>query len=65
MKGFGFTTVISADNEDDLREGISKLKTSGKVALIVNTNEYSREDLGRPTTTPKENKEAFQEQLRS
>lgn len=65
LKGFGFTTVLSVDCKEDLMKAIPMLRKSGKMALIIQINESSREDLGRPTTTPKENKEAFQNQLRS
>lgn len=65
LKGFGFSKVISVIGKEELAAGILALKNNGKTALIVYTNEFSRADLGRPTTTPKENKEAFQQQLRS
>lgn len=65
LKGFGFSNVISVFGKTELAAGISDLKNYGKTALIVYTNEFSREDLGRPKTTPKENKEAFQQKLRS
>lgn len=65
LKGFGFSKVIRVSRKEDLEAGILELKNCGKTALVVYTNENARADLGRPTTTPKENKEAFQQQLRS
>lgn len=65
LEGFGFAKVMSITNQKELEEGIKRLRESGKTAMVIYTNEHARGDLGRPTTTPKENKEAFQEQLRS
>lgn len=65
LKGFGFKNVITINNIKDLINGIKETQVKGKVALIVNTNDKSRNNLGRPTTTPKGNKEIFQNKLRS
>lgn len=65
LKGFGFEKVIIINNVKDLVNGIKETQSKGKIALIVNTNDKSRNDLGRPTITPKENKEMFQNKLRS
>ena len=40
------------------------MKKDGKSALILYTKQGSRDDLGRPTTTPIQNKEAFMETIR-
>lgn len=64
FKGFGFDEVIEVNNIDELTIGINKMRKNAKVALIVNTNDKSRKDLSRPTSTPKENKEMFQNKLR-
>lgn len=65
LKSFGFEQVITIQTGKELLTGIRQLKQHGKTALIVNTNEKSREDLGRPTTSAKENKEMFQKKIRS
>lgn len=65
FKSFGFDEVIEVNNIDELSLGIKKMRENSKLALIVNTNDKSRKDLGRPTTTPQENKEMFQNKLRS
>ncbi len=64
LLGFGFKTVIIINTINELVEGINEIKHKGKVALVINTNDKSRKNLGRPTTTPKENKLAFQKKLR-
>lgn len=65
LKGFGFSRVLEAGDEAELRKGIHCLQESAKAALIVYTNDKSWTNLGRPTTTPKENKELFETKLRS
>lgn len=64
LKGFGFQEVLVVSNREDLCIGLNRMKDRGKIALVVNTNDKSREDLGRPTITPKENKRMFQRKLR-
>ncbi len=65
LRSFGFKEVITINNKKDLINRIKDIKVRGKMALIVNTNDKSRSDLGRPTMMPKENKEIFQDKLRS
>lgn len=64
LKGFGFRSVITAKNAEEVAAGLQELKEHGKTALLIYTNEKSRSDLGRPTTTPKENKLEFERKLR-
>ncbi|WP_461811637.1 phosphonopyruvate decarboxylase [Faecalimonas sp.] len=64
FRGFGFDEVLEANSIDEIMLGIKIMRKNAKVALIINTNEASRKELGRPTLTPKENKEIFQEKLR-
>lgn len=48
----------------DLKESLTKLKSlEGPVMLVIKVKKGSREDLGRPTTTPIENKESFMDFL--
>ena len=64
LEGFGFEKVIIVNNLEELNKSIKILKNKGKIALIINTNDKSRKELGRPTTVPKENKKMFQKKLR-
>lgn len=63
-KAVGYKLVISVDNKDNLEKELSTLNTQlaivdGPVFLEVKVKKGNRKDLGRPTTTPKENKEAL------
>ena len=64
-RALGYQTVISVDNETDL---ICQLKylTSHQAPLLleVKVKKGARKDLGRPTTTPVENKDALMEFLK-
>lgn len=64
LLGFGFKKVLVINNKKELEKGIKKLKENGKIALIINTNDKSRNDLGRPTIKAKINKENFLAKLR-
>lgn len=64
LQGFGFNKVLSVNNEDELVKGLATLKKTGKMALLINTNDYSRNDLGRPAKMPIENKKSFENKLR-
>ena len=64
LLGFGFKKVCIVNNENELILAIKEQKKKSKVAIIVNTNDESRKDLGRPTTTPIYNKEQFQKKIR-
>lgn len=57
LKSVGFETVIEAETADEIAEGMDALRTKGKAALILRTRQGSRDDLGRPTTTPQQNKQ--------
>lgn len=59
-KACGYETVIEINGEEALKSCLSQLETNGKLSLvIVKVKKGSRPDLGRPTTTPKENRDAF------
>lgn len=64
LYAFGFEYVVSADCETEITDGIKFLKEKAKSALIINTNDRSRSNLGRPGTTPESNKNTFIEKLR-
>lgn len=59
-KSLGFETCMRADGEAGLREAIEVLKEKpGTRLLEIMVALGAREDLGRPTTTPEQNKRAF------
>ena len=63
-KSCGYKLVLKAETSDDVREKINLLKSSeGPGLLEIRVNKGARGNLGRPTTTPVENKEAFMEFL--
>ncbi len=58
LKGMGFENVYLSDNDKDIIENINLMNTSKKLsAMIINVNQGSRDDLGRPTLTPIQIKE--------
>lgn len=60
----GYNEVFHADSKESLQKVMQDyLSSDGPVLLIVNVSIGSRSDLGRPTTTPIENKEAFMNKL--
>nr|MCK4929797.1 phosphonopyruvate decarboxylase [Nanoarchaeota archaeon] len=59
-KACGYKTALKAETYDEIKEKISILKSKkGPGLLEIKVNKGSRKDLGRPTTTPIENKKAF------
>jgi len=59
-KACGYQKVVSVDNYEDLDKELNKAKIDNKLTLIeCKCSIGAREDLGRPTTTAKENKENF------
>jgi phosphonopyruvate decarboxylase len=60
----GYKKIYPADNPADLRKSMAEsLETSGPVLLVVKVKTGSRENLGRPTASPQENKTAFMRNL--
>ena len=56
----GYKTVISVSNMDDLKETLATLTDNDAPLLLeIKVKKGNRPDLGRPTTTPVENKEAL------
>ncbi len=63
-KSCGYKNVFSADDKAGLLDCLSKAKKAGELTFIeVKSAMGARDDLGRPTTTAKENKENFMEEL--
>lgn len=60
----GFKKVIVATNEGEIKNGMEEMKASYGFALIIHTKQGSRENLGRPTTSPLQNKLALMEKLK-
>ena len=61
----GYNEVFNASNLEELNDVLSKfIKSKGPVFLNIDVNIESRKDLGRPTTTPIENKNDFIKKLR-
>lgn len=55
-----YRTVLTACTKEQIIDAIVKLEsTEGPALLEIKVNKGSRKDLGRPSTTPKENKQSF------
>ena len=63
LRSCGFDSVHEARTQKEIDSWMKQMRKEGKSALIVYTKQGSRDDLGRPTTTPIENKTAFMEQF--
>lgn len=65
-KACGYQYITSVDNFKDLDLALVETKSLVALAFIeVKSSIGARKDLGRPTTTPKENKIAFMENLKN
>jgi phosphonopyruvate decarboxylase len=59
-KAVGYTNAVSVESKEDLLEALKTAKmVEGPVLLQVCVKKGNRKDLGRPTTTPIQNKEAL------
>ncbi len=64
-KAVGYKTAISVDNKDALEKALASITnnlspiTQSPILLEVRVKKGNRKDLGRPTTTPIQNKEAL------
>ena len=65
LKAVGFRKVYVAQTEDEIREAMRALADETLAALIINTRQGSRADLGRPTVSPGENKVAMMKKIGS
>jgi len=67
--GSGYKSVYIANSREDLKIALGKMfdakkkEEKGPSMLIIKVKKGSREDLGRPTTTPIQNKEFFMNSL--
>ena len=67
-KAVGYKHIYSVDNKSELQQQLSAIHASrsmlqGPVFLEVRVKKGNRKDLGRPTTTPIQNKEALMDFL--
>ena len=58
-KAVGYKATISVDSKEELVKQLSGLKVDGPILLEIKVKKGNRKDLGRPTTTPIQNKEAL------
>lgn len=63
IKACGFKDVIIAETSEEIKAGIERLNKEAGVAMVLHTKQGSRDDLGRPTTTPQGNKNALMAKL--
>lgn len=62
----GYTDALSISTQKEMKELTEKLsKLSGPVLIELRVGVDSRENLGRPTSTPIENKEMFMQNLKT
>ena len=67
-KAVGYKATYSVDNKEELEKQLSTLNSQhstlgGPILLEIRVKKGNRKDLGRPTTTPIQNKEALMEFL--
>jgi phosphonopyruvate decarboxylase len=58
-RAVGYPVAFSASSMEELSAALSALPANGPVFLEVKVRKGHREGLGRPTTTPEQNKSAF------
>lgn len=59
LVGLGFENVFEASSISEIENFMPMLEDNKKSALIIKTNQLSRDNLSRPSSSPQENKEAF------
>lgn len=65
-KGCGYKNAVCADSFENLDLALKTAKSKNELSFIeVKCSIGARDDLGRPTTTAKENKESFMKNLNS
>ncbi|MFK5878552.1 MAG: phosphonopyruvate decarboxylase [Flavobacteriaceae bacterium] len=63
-KANGYSNVKTISKIEDLKEALKELKSNGELSFLeIKVKIESRQDLGRPTTSPVENKIAFMNKL--
>ena len=69
-KAVGYKVAMSVDSKEELEKQLSTLNSQlstqeGPILLEIQVRKGNRKDLGRPTTTPIQNKEALMEFLKN
>ncbi len=64
-KACGYSSYIVVHDQHSLVDSLSDVAFDGSRMIVVKINKGSRKNLGRPTSTPSENKIAFMNFLRS
>lgn len=65
LRACGLAAVAEASTPGEIEAGVAALRHGAAQALVLTTRQGSRADLGRPTTTPQENKEAMMAKIAS
>ena len=65
LRASGFAEVLEASTPAGIEAGVEALRAGARRALVITTHQGSRDDLGRPTTTPQENKRAMMAKIDS
>lgn len=55
IKDCGFKDVIVAETNEEITNGINRLREEEGVAMVLHTKQGSRDNLGRPTTPQEKN----------
>lgn len=64
-KGLGYSHAFSVQTEAEIKRAIQTFKKNKKLTLIeIKVKKGARKELGRPTTSPKENKVSFMNLLK-
>ena len=62
--GCGYPQILRAENEQELADCLKKIRNSRMLTLLeINIAKGSRDNLGRPTIKPIENKNTFMNEL--
>jgi phosphonopyruvate decarboxylase len=64
FKNLGYKEVFSVQSNTELIKLLKNLPSNGPVLIELKVNSGARKDLGRPTTSPKENKLNFMKNLK-
>lgn len=65
LKASGFEEVFEASTTEGIMAWMTALREGARRALVITTHQGSRDNLGRPTTTPQGNKRAMMEKIAS
>lgn len=64
LEGCGFEKVLLAEEKDEIEHGLQLMNNATTpCVMVLYVNQGSRENLGRPTATPSENKLLFMKEL--